>query len=291
MDLEQDNLGLDKPIKLGRVSKIPKLTDDLIFDRSRGLPQVIKNYSKLSKSLKKNDRKLAEKLRGGSYSKTTAHQLRVDSEVQNLESVLQFYQLWCHGLFPRANFMDCVQMLRKYKSFRLKDYRKELINKEIHLLKVAKGIITENDDDDLYTAPENDVAAVNIPAEDPVAQIEENEDDWSFMNVSRRSNALFVDSDDEDVGIPASAPRIREDQDSDVEGVVGSIAPAESASAVPLQDSDTDPFSDDELLDELPVQITQNTQTAQEILDFPDEDDVEDDRFDDEMDIMREMGM
>ena len=55
MDQENDALGLDQPLKLGRVLKIPKITDDLLFENNRGLPQIRNNYPKLLKAIRKND--------------------------------------------------------------------------------------------------------------------------------------------------------------------------------------------------------------------------------------------
>lgn len=279
MDDIADDLGLDKPIKLGRVLKIAKLTDDLLFDRLRGVPQVVQNYNKLSRTLRKNDRRLAEKLAGS--SKTASRALKVAAEVQNLESVLEFYQLWCHGLFPRANFQDCVLMLRGYKSFRLRDYRKELITKEIHLLKVAKGIITEDveSDQDLYTAP--DIAAVDAPEESAAPVADVDDDDWSFMNAGRgfAGNGLFVLDNEEEEQVVAKRRAVIEDDEDDVN--------------IPesLERPEEDPFSDD---DDLPsfTQVTQSEKpSAKDNEDIPDENDFEEDRYNDEMDIMREMGL
>ncbi|EEQ39379.1 hypothetical protein CLUG_03507 [Clavispora lusitaniae ATCC 42720] len=263
-----DNLGLDKPIKLGRVSRIPKLTDELLFDRVRGLPQVIANYPKLSRSIKKHDKKLAEKFKGGTYSKQAAHSLRVEAEVKNMGSVLQFYQLWCHGLFPRATFKDCVDMLRSYKSFKLKEYRRELISQQIHRLKVEKGLINEStdtadmdSDDDLYNpAPNNDIAAVD-EAETSHKTTEttnannddDDEDDWGFLSVPRRSNGLFIDDEDDDVDSIPNAPK-------------PTISSATTGDNTSNQD-------------ELPQE------------DFPEEDLEDYDRYEDEYNIMKEMGM
>lgn len=215
-DQENDNLGLDKPIKLGRVSRIPKITDELLFDRTRGLPPVIANYPKLSRSIKKNDRRLSEKLKKGSYTKQAAHLMKVEQEAKNLESVLQFYQLWCHGLFPRATFADCIKMLRSHKSFRLKEYRRELISQQIHRLKVEKGLIIDdaegnNSEDDLYH-PNTDIAAVDVAEPNNVAEsttnVDEDEDeDWGFLSVPRRSNGLFIGDEEDEEETPSTTTR------------------------------------------------------------------------------------
>lgn len=204
MEAQEDSLGLDKPIKLGRVSKIPKITDELLFNPTRGLPMITKNYKKLSRTIKKNDKKLEEKLRT-ERSKLAARSAKVEAECENLGSVIQFYQFWAHGFFPRANFNDCIRMLRTYKSAGLKEYRRGLLDHELHKLKVAKGIITEADeesnpapeidDDDLYTGP-----APTASTETNNVELEEDDGDWSFMNVhSSSTNGLFVGDDDQDL--------------------------------------------------------------------------------------------
>lgn len=264
---EQDALGLDKPIKLGRVSKIPKLTDELLFDASRGLPQVRKNYQRLAKSIQKNDRRYSDKIKKGTYSKSAAYQLKVATEAENLEKVLLFYKLWCHGLFPRANFSDCVQMLRNYKSFPLKEYRRNLINNEIRRLKIEKGIINDDDgdmsEDDLYLAP-NDIAAADVPQETSTAAVNDDDDeDWGFLATRRSTNGLFIaESDDETPAPVPPAPT--------------STAPASAAApaSVPANEDDFDDFDEEELL------RAESSAKADQ-----------DDQYDEELEIMREMGM
>lgn len=194
-----DILGLDKPIRLGGVSRIPKLTDELLFDSNRGLPQVRNNYTGLLRSIKKNDKAVAGKITKAP-SKAAARQLKVAAEVENLQKVLLFYQLWCHGLFPRATFSDCLKMIRNHKSFVVKEYRRELINNELHRLRVDAGIIIENEEtqepeDDLY-APEAtdgaDQASTNRDTND-------SDDDWGFLSTRRARNGLFVADDDEEI--------------------------------------------------------------------------------------------
>ncbi|OBA21559.1 hypothetical protein METBIDRAFT_23211, partial [Metschnikowia bicuspidata var. bicuspidata NRRL YB-4993] len=159
---EKNDLGLDQPLKLGRVSRIAKLTDELLFETHRGLPQVRNNYPKLVRAMRKNDLAYASKVLKKQVSKSAAHQLKVSSEVENLQKVLLFYQLWCHGLFPKATFQDCLQMLRGHKSVAMREYRRGLLNNEIRRLKVEKGIIVEDpenepgdSDDEFYDPASN----------------------------------------------------------------------------------------------------------------------------------------
>lgn len=282
-DQEIDNLGLDKPIKLGRVSRIPKITDELLFDRTRGLPPVIANYPKLSRTIKKNDRKLGEKLKKGAFSKHVAHLMKVEAEVKNLESVLQFYQLWCHGLFPRATFADCIKMLRNYKSFRLKEYRRELISQQIHRLKVENGLIIDDgnasdnqSDDDLYQ-PNNDIAAVDVA--DPTHTVDgadvddDDEDDWGFLAAPRRSNGLFIGDDEdeeEDIPLPTNTHHSTEKTTDPTETVgVGKPQAARSNPASSKNNLIEEEYPEEEL------------NQAEE----------PDSQYDEEYEIMRQMGM
>lgn len=204
MEAQEDSLGLDKPMKLGRVSNIPKITDELMFNPTRGLPMITKNYKKLSRTIKRNDKKLQEKLKT-EKSKLAAKRAKVEAECDNLGTVIQFYQFWAHGFFPRANFKDCIRMIRAYKSARIKEYRRSLLDNELRKLKIEKGIIvegedepeppTELDNDDLYTGPEP-----IAPTENNNLDLEEDDGDWGFMNVNNSdSNGLFVGDNDKDL--------------------------------------------------------------------------------------------
>lgn len=274
MSQDPDSLGLDKPIKLGRVSKIPKITDELLFDRVRGLPHIITNYKKVARTIRKNDKAYAQKSKDA-RSKLALHHAKVETECQNLASVLQFYQLWCHGLFPRANFSDCVQMLRKYKSPRMRMYRRELIDKEMHRQRVEKGIITEDapansDMDELYDAPDaSGIAAVDdeTGGNDGSAAVandqdEDDEESWGFLSVRRRPNGLFVDDD--------------EDGDDNNTAAAPEAAKPVSRAAPPAIDDDDD-FPDDQEYPEVPDSVLQETA-------FEDE-------YDNELELLREMGM
>lgn len=274
MSQEPDALGLDKPIKLGRVSKIPKITDELLFDRVRGLPHVITNYKKVARTIRKNDKALAQKAKDPFQSKSSLHQFKVETECQNLESVLQFYQLWCHGLFPKATFSDCIQMVRKYKSPRIRMYRRELIEQEIHRQKVEKGIITEDADiagenDDLYDTPQtNGIAAVDdeIAENNSEAAVRQDEDDedWGFLSVRRRPNGLFIgdEDDEEQEQVAANA--------EDAASTETSSNPSRASAIVEHEEEYPD----------VPDSVLQEA-----------ENDKLDDKFDDELEIMREMGM
>ena len=129
-----DLLGLDKPIKLKTRAKIAKVDNQRIFNHN-GIPLLVKTHSKLLRTLKKNDKNFYSEPRS-SISKSQ----KFEHEYENLSSVLQFYQLWCHGLFPKATFKDCIHLIRALgaRSPQLRLYRRELIAAELHKLKVAR---------------------------------------------------------------------------------------------------------------------------------------------------------
>lgn len=279
----QDLLGLDQPIKLGRVSRIPKLTDELLFSNIRGIPQIRNNYKKLSALLRKIDHEYADRIKK-SASKSGARQLKVACQTEKLKKVLLFYQLWCHGLFPRANFKDCIQMLRRYSSFPLKEYRRGLINNELHKLKIEKGIISDEpppmsdpeDEDDLYTAPNADNQQEGTLESTANANIDDDEDDWGFLSI-RKGNQLFVADDDENT-----------DGEPDKDTLNEANGHAQTKNRKTIDDID-----DDELLDLLPTEFLTQTQTQMnDPVETNPEDFVENiSEHDEELDIMREMGM
>lgn len=303
-DEAADVLGLDQEIKLVKRVKTARLDNERVFHPQTGLNYILKHHISLSNTIKKNDKKFAK--RYGSSAPTRA--AKYDHEFENLSTILQFYQLWCHGLFPKANFRDCIQLLRKLgaKSPQLRLYRRELIEKELEKLKIAKGIIIENDETDTYN--QNDVIVndndddsnrndnENIAAPEP-GETEETpviDDDWGFMNVPKRSNGLFVgldDDEDDDLyttpSIPIQRPQLQSvDRTTEIEPPQLQQMSDETTEieAPDLQsvNEDTnnvsdDPFSDDDdinnILEEEP----------------PNEEDIMED--DQDLDLMREMGM
>ncbi|WPK24764.1 hypothetical protein PUMCH_002054 [Australozyma saopauloensis] len=287
---EQDALGLEQPMKLGRVSRIPKLTDDLLFDNIRGLPQVRNNYTKLSALLKRLDRVNGDKIKKAG-SKTAARQLKLACATEKLQKVVLFYQLWCHGLFPRATFKDCIQMLRNHKSFALKEYRRGLISSEIHRLKVEKGIIAEDnpsendlDDDELYLAPQSLAAEDAATTEsnghssaEPVPAVDD-EDDWGFLSI-RRTNQLFVGDDEE------------EDELGLTQNPVNKASGRNKVLDDDDDDDELDELNDDDDDFQKVILQSQNLQTQQNL--EPDLADFEEQASDheNELEIMREMGM
>lgn len=187
-----DILGLDDQLKVTKRTKIPKIDQERLLGKN-GVSYIAKNYHKVNRIIKKNDQKHK------SVSKTK----RYDVEYQNLSSVLQFYQLWCHTMFPRAKFYDGVKLIRGVvnRAPMLKQYRKKLIEAEINKLRGEMGVIDVPIPDmhSAEAAQDGSVPSVinNVAANDDIEQDEEDdyhvEDDFSFMT----GNALFVDPDDD----------------------------------------------------------------------------------------------
>ncbi|RKP28454.1 hypothetical protein METBISCDRAFT_29144 [Metschnikowia bicuspidata] len=289
MDSE-DALGLDQPIKLVRASRVPKLTDELLFSATRGLPQICNNYHKLCALLRRLDKKFEQKTR----SKGTSRLERLAYETEKLHKVLLFYQLWCHGLFPRATFSDCVQMLRGHKSFALKEYRRGLLDHEIHRLKVAKGLVAERSEleEELYQAPGDGAGkergkgasgegaggvgeAMSSSGPAPVDR-DESEDDWGFLSVNRWGNQLFVGDEDEAEPV-LGGTRVN----NDTSNIINNFNENKADNTAP---------DEDELLDLLPNSFMPlrdlHTQPAE-----PNPDDFEFSDHETELEVMREMGM
>lgn len=186
---EYDVLGLDKPIKLTTRAKIAKIDNTRIFNPQTGLNYITRNYGRVSKAIRKNEKAYAAKR---VHSKSD----KADLEYNNLTQVLQFYQLWCHGLFPKAPFKDCIHLIRLLgsKSPRLTLYRRELIEIELNKLRVEKGIIDDADFDEESARaqaldPSNPLLTTRLDSDG-----DDGDDDWEFMN-GGRSNGLFVGED------------------------------------------------------------------------------------------------
>lgn len=284
---EEDILGLDKPIKLRTRAKIARMDNARIFSPN-GLPYIVKNHGKLIRTIQKNDKKFYSNPRN-SISKTQ----KFEHEFDNLSSVLQFYQLWCHGLFPKANFKDCIHLVRSLngKSAQLRLYRRELINAELHKLKVAKGIIVEDANN-----PEDQEQQQQADADD--------NDDWGIMhtqaitaddnntngptqNTGSGLESLFVDSNSTEDLTPLSEPSLFVDLNStedltprqDIESAANNTSTTIEAPLKPLASNNDnesdDPFSDDDMsmLQVEPSSIDMNNVQEDELMEGGQEDD------------------
>lgn len=288
-----DLLGLDQTIKLSSRAKIAKIDNERIFNKLKGLNYVIRNHSKLIRVFQKNDKALQKTLssKKSSLSSKAVRLLKHENEFKNLSSMLQFYQLWCHGLFPKAKFKDCLQLLRSFgsKSGQLKLYRRELIEQELRKLKENKGIMDtertempETQNQQSEPLPEN---------QGPEGIHDIADDDWSFMNTNQ-SNGLFVGEDDDLYHTPTTPPAEAVSRDvgsaASNSGHNASLDAVNTKTNVPASSNDSDdsddPFSDDDI----PI----GSEPMNKYDEYPDEEiEVDDHEHEDELAIMREMGM
>lgn len=273
---EDTLLGLDQNIKLKTRAKVAKIDDERVLNRANGIDYIIKNHHKVSRVFKKREHMLMSKLNSHQRQKSEIKRLKRETEIQNLDSVIQFYQLWCHGLFPKAKFRDCIHMLRSLgsKSSRLRLYRRELIEREIYKLKVSKGIINESNTlEDLEEGNENRSQLENS-LEGHGAQESSNLDDWSFMD---RGNNLFVGDEDDLYHSP-----VEEANDKDREMHEPKRASRNESNISPIYDSD-DAFSDDGDLNITELQAQEAT-TLQK-------DSHRIDNYEEELQVMKEMDL
>lgn len=242
-----DLLGLDKPIKLKTRAKIAKVDNQRIFNHN-GIPLLVKIHSKLLRTLKKNDKNFYSEPRS-SISKSQ----KFEHEYENLSSVLQFYQLWCHGLFPKATFKDCIHLIRALgaRSPQLRLYRRELIAAELHKLKVARGIITDENQD-----------APSIPEEENTT--DPSNEEWNSMHMSAlvpgssNKNGLFVDSnsnEDFDTTNEVNAAASLADKDA-----LSTDDKAEQTNAITSDTHNNDVDSDDPFSDDDDINIDAHTE-------------------------------
>lgn len=291
-DKEDDLLGLDQTIKLSSRAKVSKIDNERMFNKQKGLHYVIRNHSKLIRVFNKNDKALQKKLsaKKGSLSSKAVRDLKHDNEFKNLSSMLQFYQLWCHGLFPKAKFKDCLQLLRSFgsKSSQLKLYRRELIEQELRKLKESKGII----DTERMVTPETHHQQDNSLPEnqEPLVTQDKADDDWSFMKPNQ-SNGLFVPNDDDLYHTPTTLSTEGISRDNDATSSNWKYNTSLEASnskvnvAVNSNDSDEsdDPFSDDDI----PI----GPESINKYDEYPIEENEIDEEHEDELAVMREMGL
>lgn len=279
-----DLLGLDQNIKLTSRSKIAKIDNERIFNKQKGLNYIIQNHTKLKRIFHKNDKALQKKLLSNksSLSSKAVRQMKYENEYNNLSSILQFYQLWCHGLFPKAKFKDCIQLIRAFgaKSSQLKIYRRELIEKELRELKESKGIIdkTERPAESIDDQEQLDQLQGNThPQEIPQSN---DDDDWSFMNTNE-SNGLFV-GDDDLYHTPSNLVSAETHKDEESISKLDNVPIGSNQNDIANNANDSDdPFSDDDI----PIEVNKQPEYP-----YP-EMDANDKEYEDEMEVMREMGL
>lgn len=264
-DQIDDELGIDQTIKLKKTYTRAKIEDDRLLNRPIGIPYIINNHQKVSRIMKRNDKLLAKNLsKDPKMSSSRRKVLKYENAYKNLESVLEFYQLWCHGLFPKAKFKDCVYLVRAFgaRPGPLKIYRHGLIETALNNYKREHGIIVESSAD---TVPKNsDIYANNDEDNNSEEELYGNptnndvsDHEFDFMN-----GGLFV-------------------RDDDIEPQTVPLLPSEaSVEKGPELD---DPFSDDNDIEDALHKSGEQDISEQ----FPDLDDIEE-SYDAELEVMRD---
>ena len=325
LDKENDDiLGMDESIKLKTRAKVAKIDDERMFSRANGLEHIVKNYPKVLRVMKKNDDKLKRKLESTTGS-SMRKRAKCQNEYENLGAILQFYQLWCHGLFPKSNFKECIRMVRVYggKSPRMRLYRRELLDQQINKLREEKGIaivatnapvessdqvFVEEGQSDVYAAESTSIAqplATGVTVED-----DDDDDDWSFMKRGNPKNALFIDEDDDELYDTPDSNLHRESEQNGQNGQIGQIehtetqvqegskkADAESAENVPIVAAPTSTIIQTGDKITLTLADTVFSDFDDDAEEYPEEIDqqaafneINDDNDDQELELMREMG-
>ncbi|KAI5966415.1 CSM3 [Candida pseudojiufengensis] len=254
--LVDPSLGLDS-VKIRPKRKIAKIDNDRILYNKKGIPYLVKNHQRLNRIIAKNDKEFQKSEHNkASVNRNyrTPTQLKYDHEYSNLTSILQFYQLWCHGMFPKANFKDCAYLIRSlgHKSSQLRLYRRELIDKEIHKLKVSKGIIDENSqnkdnnnnldlDDELYSIPRADGVNDNSESTSGTTAVTTNESNDVFFGFMEQDKG-----NDERPAANTNMNQVENDEDKHQDNEDQSLPPLNSTNEQDDEFSDNDNDFDDD---------------------------------------------
>jgi hypothetical protein len=109
-DADADVLGIDEEVVVKKRRTMAKLDDDRLINPTMGIPYLQRKVvSGLMPRLKK----------------------RKGEELRDLSTILQFYQLWAHKLYPKANFGDFIQIARTAgKTPRMRMFRQGWISDE-----------------------------------------------------------------------------------------------------------------------------------------------------------------
>ncbi|KAF5098695.1 hypothetical protein D0Z00_001948 [Geotrichum galactomycetum] len=169
-DADADVLGIDEEVVVKKRRTMAKLDDDRLINPNMGIPYLQRKVvSGLMPRLKK----------------------RKGEELRDLSTILQFYQLWAHKLYPKANFGDFIQIARTAgKTPRMRMFRQGWISDE----KAKKLGIDAVQGEDKGDA-ENDSA--KPAANDTVSAAGKNNNSTNATGPSNTGN-LFVGHVNED---------------------------------------------------------------------------------------------
>ncbi|CDK29918.1 unnamed protein product [Kuraishia capsulata CBS 1993] len=266
MDFE--NLGLSP------VSGSP-LPGDQSIEENLGLTDgvpMLKNKTKrlnynLNTELLLSKRGLPELRRYASNFKFKRHQpsrLRRDPRrdkfvnsvaFQNLTRILQMYQVWGHNIFPKARLADFIDLVKKTGNKKeIKAYRIECIEEEVARIRGLEhgfGIDIGEDAGNGDNLKNTNSTNDNLP--------------------NRQSQSVDEDEDDEEIRRPTRTNNLFVGDDYD--------------------DSEPAPTSTSQPPDELESLLTRNNDDNLDDFDLADFAENEADQYEDEMDVMRELGI
>lgn len=149
---DDDDLGLDTRVVVRKRAKLAKVDDERLL-ASNALPYIRANASKMIR------------IKGSGH------------EYGDLTRILNFYQLWGHRVFPKANFKDFLYMCNKagQTKARLKVHRQAWIQEEIDKKRQANEIYstTSHNNEIIDKANDNN----NMKQVDSSSAIIANDDD------------------------------------------------------------------------------------------------------------------
>lgn len=193
------------------------------FTSAKGLPYIRKNTKRIRSRLNHGD------------------------DYKNLTNLLNFYQLWGHSIYPKANFKDFLEMTMKIgaKSRYVKDMREKWINEEMFGEDLERvGYLPGGTDG---------VVDANEGAGEEIMDDARNEEDDDDITVRRRqANVLFVAEDESDDDLYSVPNKSVGGDSQQLERKEGSeTKDTEDLQKEAKEKSDFDDFDDDNFDDDL----------------------------------------
>ena len=178
------------------------------------------------------------------------------SAYQNISNITQFYQLWAHNLFPKANFSDFIKLCHSLgkNDKTLREYRIQLFRNEMLGLHSGSAVTNTSSNSTLDTTREyavplesRDTSAVEGPTRGLfVSENDHNTVPSHGPNTTesvRNTPVEDSDSDDDLYSLSSSAPVNKETQTSNQGSNGGNLTgrqnPVQSQSFSPEDELDT----------------------------------------------------
>lgn len=260
-----------------------KLTGEKLMDPNRGLDHLMKiGKSKIRISKRK-------------------------SAYDNLNGIVQVYQLWAHQLYPKAKFRDFLKLTQQLgKTDRmLRDFRKNVIRKEMGIPIIGdeqeEDKEEENERVDSNVQESTETAGVTVPTTSS-SQGNGNDDDTDEEEAeiaNRSKKNVFIpedDSDDDLYSLPANTDSTQNnEQTPSMSNVVNTNTTTDTTSTTTPTTQPTKSAEDaaNEELERLEQEELMNMNPPAPTAIFKSNDEFEEDFEDDEeaMEAMREFDM